>query len=156
MNHMIEVTDIFMLGRYVAAGALVITEGIRDFRRKEISLKVCIVFAAIGVLFAVPFWQSSWPDFIAGILTGVLLLVIAGISRESIGYGDGVIILAAGVLLGGHRTILLLMYALFFCCLYALTRFLFRMANRKKRIAFVPFMIPSYLLILTAEVMRYL
>ncbi len=146
----------FMFGRYVAAGALVITEGIRDCRRKEISLKVCIVFAAIGVMLAIPFWQSRWPDFIVGILTGVLLLVIARISRESIGYGDGVIILTTGVLLGGRRTILLLMYALFFCCLCALTRFLFRMANRKKRIAFVPFMIPSYLLILTAEVMRYL
>lgn len=129
------------------AGILLLEEGIRDWRQKQISLPVCFVAAVLGILLQINRMPECLWSMGSGAAVGVFLLLIALLTRESIGYGDGVIILTAGILLGGRQTVMLLFFSLLFCGICAGGMLLFGRGGRKKRMAFVPFMMPAFVLV---------
>lgn len=145
-----------IIGSYVLVGILLVCEGMRDFCKKEISVPVCLGFGVAGLLLHIPDMRQMWISVLGGILLGLLVLGVAYISRGNIGCGDGVILMATGALLGGYRNLMLFMYALFLCCFVCVGLLLFRRVGRKSGIAFVPFMLPAYLIIIITEEVRIL
>ena len=67
-------------------------------------------------------------------------------TRESIGYGDGLVLCACGIWLGAGKTLELLFFAGIGSAFYACGMLLLCKAGRKDTIAFLPFLAGAQLL----------
>ncbi len=72
----------------------------QDWRRREVSVTVLVLFGSIGLLFGVAVAQEPVAGLLSGMFPGGMLLALAWGSRGQIGMGDGWLILAAGCYLG--------------------------------------------------------
>ncbi len=131
----------------------VITEGIAlifigicavcDIRRKEIPLP--LILAGMTAAFGAGVWQMKAEGLTAAeagmsLLPGMFFLLTGFCTGEKVGYGDGLILLAVGLLLGFYRCFLALCAALVFSAMVSLLLMVFHRADRHSRIPFVPFL----------------
>ena len=68
------------------------------------------------------------------------------LSKEQIGYGDGLVLIAAGALLGVRMNLFMFLFGLFFAALKGIWLMMTKKANRKTKMAFVPFLLPGLML----------
>jgi prepilin signal peptidase PulO-like enzyme (type II secretory pathway) len=116
---------------------------IEDIRKKEILLweiLTCAVLSAAAVGLA--FYENNFdiPDILRSLLPGAVMLLLSLITREGIGYGDGLIILAAGPALGFNDLFMALMTAIVLSGFFSGILLVLKKAKRKTRIAFAPFL----------------
>ena len=80
---------------------------IQDIREKEVSLWKLKIYGILAA--AVSIWKLFSPKddlpvlifrLFAGLLPGIFLLILARITREAVGYGDGLVLLFIGLSLG--------------------------------------------------------
>ena len=120
-----------------------VISSIEDIRKKEILLWEILACAILSVAAVFMSFYKASPDIIdilLSLLPGALLLLLSFISREGIGYGDGLIILAAGPALGFYDLLTALMTAIILSGLFSGILLIFKKAKRKTRIAFAPFL----------------
>ena len=72
------------------------------------------------------------------------LLVLGRIFQGSIGYGDGLVLIDTGILLGAPDNLELFFTALFFAGIFALVGCVFFHKKRKDTFPFVPFLLIAY------------
>lgn len=114
-----------------------------DIRTKKIPVSAITASALLSVLTAL-MTAADGPEsmlrfFLAG-MPGALLLVIAFFSRESVGYGDGVLMLCLGPVFGLQRTLFGVAIAFFVTALTSAGLLAVKKAGRYTRIPFVPFL----------------
>ena len=80
------------------AVAFWLTAGVQDVRRRKISWKTFAAFGTGAILFQFFIKQEPWGSWIGGIALGGLLLGIGFVTREAIGYGDGLAVMVTGML----------------------------------------------------------
>lgn len=120
---------------------------ITDFRKKKISMKWCLI-GGLGAIGYQLFCKKQQILFLGSSLSiGIILLVIAKISRQSIGYGDGIVFLVLGMWIGIWNSIVLLLFALIGSSIVSL--FLILVIKKKKtyKIAFIPFVLAAYIML---------
>jgi leader peptidase (prepilin peptidase)/N-methyltransferase len=122
---------------------ILIISSIEDIRKKEVLLWEIIACAMLSLSSAVYGFVSKNPDM-AGILLslipGGLMLFLAFATRQSIGYGDGLIVLAAGPSLGLYKLLFVMAIAFFASSIFSGLLVAFKRAGKKTRIPFVPFL----------------
>lgn len=128
--------------RTAAYGILLVVLGIQsywDLRYYAIPNKVTIACAIAGIALSVA-GDRGMTDFAAGILPGVVCLIMGKITKEAIGYGDGLLLCAMGTLIGWEELLSVLLHALMIAGMYSLV--LITLGRRKKKdvLAFVPFL----------------
>lgn len=82
----------------------------------------------------------SFPILISGMIPGVLFLILGCMTREGVGYGDGWMILILGLVFGLWKTVCICMIALFGMACAAIIGMSLLHWDKKKRLAFVPFL----------------
>ncbi|RGS77931.1 prepilin peptidase [Coprococcus sp. AF21-14LB] len=118
---------------------LMIGLGMLDWKQHRLpklllgALTVLAVIARVG-------GNISFPVFISGMIPGVLFLILSCMTREGVGYGDGWIVLILGVVFGLWKTVYICMIALFGMACAAIFGMSFLHWDKKKRLAFVPFL----------------
>lgn len=118
---------------------------VRDIRTRKVSAKAALAVAlptAVWHLFA----QGKNFAWAAGLLPGIVLIAISGISRQAIGLGDGWVVAVIGLCLGFHGAADILMMALFLSFPVALYYLVCKKAGRKKALPFVPCLCAGYVL----------
>ena len=114
-----------------------------DIKRKEIPA----ILISIGLIssFGINIWQLfegtiSVADVGTSLLPGLFFLLISFCTKEKIGYGDGLILIVSGLMLGSYRCFLGLCISLI--CSSALAVFLLMLHKVEKNsgLAFVPFL----------------
>ena len=120
-----------------------VISSIEDIRKKEIFLwevLVCALLSVASELMA--FLNGSFDilDVLLSLLPGAAMLILAFITREGIGFGDGLIILAAGPALGLYGLLTTFVTAVFLSGLFSAIMLVLKKANRKTKIAFAPFL----------------
>lgn len=115
-----------------------------DIRDRTVSLPLALT---LGILSAVPHLlaRESFPAWIAGVLPGSFLIGAAYFTRQSVGYGDGLVTAVAGLCLGLQAGVAILMMALFLLCPVSLVLFIWK-RDGKRTLPFVPFLFAAYLL----------
>lgn len=118
--------------------AFLTTIVLEDIREKKIALHKILLFG-IGALL----WRMVTNTFLCSallgsIMPGMVLLLLAFVSKESIGYGDGLAVIVFGLWTGG-------LFALFVVCagtilagVYGLVGLI---AEKKETIPFIPFLL---------------
>jgi leader peptidase (prepilin peptidase)/N-methyltransferase len=114
-----------------------------DIRKKEISLLFIVSCGAVSLLrIAVSFYEGAADpkDVLVSMIPGAILLLTALVTREGVGYGDGLLLLFAGPALGGTSAVLGAVAALFASGLFSGLLLTLKKAGRKTRLPFVPFL----------------
>lgn len=131
--------------KYFLSGLLLLISSITDFKRREISGVVLLIFFPISLLYYLFSIPKSVFDILGRLFVGFFILLCAYVSRESIGYGDGLIMIITGILLGGYENLELLLLALFLSSIFGLAMIIIG-KQRKVGLPFVPFLFVSLLI----------
>ena len=120
-----------------------IISSIGDIRSKEVFLWEilgCLGMSFAAVILSIYGNSFDASDILMSLMPGAFLLLLAYVSRSSMGYGDGLLLLAAGPALGSHITVMGMIAGVFACGLISGLLLVFKRVGRKAKIPFVPFM----------------
>ncbi len=124
--------------------------GVQDIRKKTILLWVIILGAVLTVI-CLPFCQScSILDRMCGAGIGISVAIISIATSGKIGMGDAMLLCITGLGLGFWGNLELFAIALLLASIISIVLLVTRLADRKKSIPFVPFMMVSYVFLLFA------
>ena len=141
MIGMLEIIKIVVLGVFL------LIEGIRDLQKHKVSMITVMIAGILGVIFQFGIIQENGLKIIGGILIGIMLLLLAKMTREKIGYGDGWIFVVTGIYMGFRNNMYLLLLSLFLASLVSICLLVFKKVNKKTELPFVSFVLPGYLLL---------
>lgn len=82
-------------------------------------------------------------DLLRGLLPGMLLLVVALVTKKA-GYGDGVVLICLGAVVGGEKALLLFGFSLFLVSVFSLILLALRKVGRNTAIPFLPFLTAAW------------
>ena len=108
-----------------------------DIKSRKISMKVCIIFAMAYM--TIQLLSNNGLLWITGVVPGVLLLFVALVSGQKIGYGDGVMVLVSGIGSGITLCIDICSVAMLLSGVTALVLFLSKKKSKDDSIPFAPF-----------------
>lgn len=113
-----------------------------DWKRKQIDLIYTAAFAIVCL-----FYKLWWDGVLywEGMLPGCLLLLLACLKKEHIGIGDGVLVMAFGLVCGISMTWSVLTGGFLLAAAVGVILYIFG-KKEIKEIPFVPFFLGSYLL----------
>mgnify|MGYP002544974469 FL=1 len=86
-----------------------------DVRKRQISLVLTGVLFLAGIGWQILVEQTSWLEWLLSLLPGAGFLTLSYISREQVGYGDGLLLLTVGIWLGFGQTFGVLTLGLILC-----------------------------------------
>lgn len=126
---------------------LIISAGI-DIKRKEVSIVLTGIFAAAAVIWNLIHQEIPIIIWVCGIIPGFLLLAASWATRGAVGSGDGFVIGICGLFLGIWTNMELLLISLFLSALYSMVLIVVKKVKRNHTIAFVPFVLIGYIIML--------
>lgn len=124
----------------ITAFLFLLIGSVLDVKTRRLPLLYLLLFGCAGIL-ALCFGTPRDPAvFFRALLPGLLLLVIGAATREGVGYGDGVVVLILGILLGARLCAGAVLAGLFLSALCSCLLLLFKRVNGKSRIPYIPFL----------------
>ena len=109
-----------------------------DIREKKISIFKVLLFALAGISYRLITGDFSWQGIGGSLFPGSILLMLALLTNESIGYGDGATVLALGLWMGGWFTGMAVIFGILLSGIWGVIC-IFR--SRNEPIAFIPFLL---------------
>lgn len=116
-----------------------------DVKKKKVPMWTLLILLVGGIVHQIMDFQGFWL-LLYDCMPGIVLLMIARITSQQIGYGDGLLVLGIGMLLGIQKSILVIMFALMGSFIIASILLLCKKANRKTQIPFFPCVLAGYLM----------
>ena len=108
-----------------------------DIKTKSVSL-IAIAVSAVGVLIYRLFAGTGMAELAAGLIPGLLVVMLAFVTKESIGIGDGLMLCVLGMFCGWRRCLAAFGLALVISAVFAMGLLVCRRAGRKTEIPFLP------------------
>lgn len=137
--------------KFVVLGLLGLCS-LEDMKYKKLTVMYILLFGIVGVLLHLFIPVCSIYSVLWGMVLGGILILISIITRGSVGMGDGILLVVTGVYLGGYGNLELFMTGLLFAALWSLGLIVLKKKKGKEEIAFVPFLLVSYLTMLLREI----
>lgn len=97
--------------------------------------------------------REIWNQWLAGGIPGGISLLLSLGTREQIGYGDGVVLLTVGWMLGVKAGVLISILGLACSFLVSVGVLVCKRGNRSTRLPFVPFLMVGYMLVLGGKLL---
>nr|WP_297766888.1 prepilin peptidase [uncultured Butyrivibrio sp.] len=122
--------------------AIMLLVAYEDIKKKEISMKAIIVCAllALSSTGIRLYTGGELLDSFLSLLPGAIMLIIGRITKEEVGYGDGLMLMTIGPVFGLEHVMLGCFTGLFAISILSIFILVCRKGNRKTKIAFVPFL----------------
>lgn len=136
-----------MIQNIVLLGMLVVS-AYKDWKEKTVYLYILFLAGIMGLILHLVYHDRSITDLLAGALVGAIMIFAAWVSKESIGTGDGAMLIVSGIYLGFWKNLMLVVIALFLAGGAAIFFLFIMRKERNYRIPFLPFLLVAYLLIL--------
>lgn len=125
---------------------------LEDIKQKKLTVLYILMFGVGGVFLHLVAPVCSIYSMLWGMLLGLALILVSMVTRGSVGLGDGILLVVTGVYLGGSRNLELFMIGLLLAALWSLGLMVVKKKKGKEEIAFVPFLLISYLLMMLGGV----
>lgn len=117
----------------------------QDMKYKKICVQWLLYFMLAGIGYHLILKKISFLELAMGIVPGMVLLLLSFVSHGGIGEGDGLLMLAVGIVTGMETSVQMLLAASVFSAFYALFIYLFQRKGRNTQIPFVPFLFLGFL-----------
>ena len=114
-----------------------------DFKYKEIPLWLSILGGIIGVVFCIT-ESRPFTTVLSACFPGILMLGFSWLTKEVIGYGDGIVLMVMGIYLTISQLLSIGIMAFCVAGVVALLLLVLFKKNGSYRIPFVPFLAISY------------
>lgn len=111
-----------------------------DIRKKEIPMWGICLLGMVSLGYLITGSGIIFYDAIMGCVPGMLLIILALLTKEKVGYGDGLVLLFIGLALGFELSMYMLMLALFLNCVMCGALFALHKVGKQTPIPFVPFL----------------
>lgn len=123
---------------------------IEDLWKKQVSFWPLVVMGITGASLSII--GGAWEDWriVLHFFPGCLVLGLSWLTKESIGYGDGLVILCLGCFLTVIEILNLGMISITLAGVVALFLLLIKKQGRKMQIPFVPFLLGGYAILILA------
>lgn len=122
---------------------LLVIASIEDIRKREISGTVLLGLAGVSLVcsvLSVYRGHSTFSDVAMSFLPGAVVILLAWITREGIGYGDGLLLIAMGPVIGLRGIVMGLVIAFFAGGVLSIILMIFKKVGKRYSFPFVPFM----------------
>lgn len=132
----------------IGEGILLVFLGINtisDIKSKKILVWSAWIFGAFGLVYGFVTKELTWSQALIALLLGVIFLVISKATKESMGYGDGIIVSIMGIYLSIQRIVGSLALALIFAALWSIILIVFFKKKKQEEFPFVPFVLLGFL-----------
>ena len=131
---------------YITIWLLIVS--IMDIRSRRVSIWILLPGGILALTAFVNQFVTrdlAYYDMLRGMIPGVLLLIIAFITKKA-GYGDGIVLLFIGMVEGSRKTFMVFGVSLFFISIFSIILLMFRKAQRNSTIPYLPFLTAAWLL----------
>lgn len=129
----------------IMAGVCLLIQGVWDIRTRQIPIWISAGFGACSFLYSIC-CQREWRSMCLALVPGFIFLVLAVISRQAVGYGDGLLLCSLGMLYSLEELIGICVIAMGFALLTALVLLGVFHKSGKYEIPFVPYLFLGWLL----------
>ncbi len=123
---------------------LLLINGALDWKKGEISLLSLGGFGVLGVICNLRLGYQSLGSLCGGAAVGIGLLLTAFLSREAVGFGDGLLLCVTGIYLGFWENLRLLLMGTALCALIQGAGLLLRRVRLTDRVPLVPFLLAAF------------
>ena len=135
----------------IAVAAFLAISSITDIREKVIYLRVLIPFALIGILIAASSGREAVISGAAGVIIGLLMLLLSFATKGAVGEGDGLVLMTTGIYLGFLGNLRLLCSGLFLSALFSLGAIVIRGWKRDRELPFMPFLLAGFFVVIIGD-----
>lgn len=118
-------------------------QGGLDLKYKEIPLWLAIFGGMVGIVFCI-LERRTLGEVVLSCLPGVIALVFSKLTKEVMGYGDGIVFLVMGIYLSLERLLAIGMLAFMIAGVVALILLVIFRKKGNYRIPFLPFLSLAY------------
>lgn len=119
-----------------------------DMKRKRLTVVYILLFGIGGMMLHLFSPSCSIYSILGGILLGLAMMLASVATGGMVGMGDGILLAVTGVYLGGTGNLELLSIGLLLSACWSLGLVVLKKKRGKDQIAFVPFLLASYLTML--------
>lgn len=119
-------------------------EAVEDIKTQKLDLLKLIIFGVLAIFLEVFYIKGGVMEILGGALLGVFTLVISKITREAIGYGDGVVMIIMGICCGLGRMLLTFSLATLVMAIIAGVFMIRKGVKLDLRIPFIPCLLIGY------------
>ena len=120
----------------------------QDYRKREVSLAVIIIWGVFGVIFRLTNGETQWLSVLAGAGIGGVFLLLSIVTKGKVGAGDAWILAVSGVYLEFWENLNMCILALYLAGVGALLWYWMKRCKRTDTMPFVPFLLAGYLILL--------
>lgn len=121
---------------------------ITDMWNRKIYLRICGIFLCVGILLKLIIYKEPAGYTVVSFIPGLVMILAAFISKERIGYGDGVVVFITGILYGLGMTLNICGFAFLILSIYSLSMIIFKKKKWNDEIPFLPFLLAANILYL--------
>lgn len=116
-----------------------------DIKNREIPMEFLISFGCFGIICNLILKYQNLKNVILGISVGIFFLFIGWVSKEAIGYGDGLGLCVLGVFEGWMGMISIVFGAFLLCSVYGIWRIIGYREQKESTMAFYPFLFMAFI-----------
>ncbi|MBQ2900481.1 MAG: prepilin peptidase [Agathobacter sp.] len=118
-------------------------QGVMDFKYKEIPLWFTLLGGVVGIVICVREERTVF-EVLVSCLPGLVVIFFSWMTKEIIGFGDGIVLLVMGFYLSLSQVLSVGMFAVFIAGIVALILLTVFQKGGSYRIPFIPFLTLAY------------
>lgn len=120
---------------------------ITDIRKRIIYGWFCVTNIIVVIVVHIVIGDNEIKSFISGIMLGMIFVMISLLTKEKLGYGDSMVLLSIGAILGGGKLFLIIFWSFLICSIFSVTAIICRKMSLKSSLAFVPFVLMGAIIV---------
>ena len=111
-----------------------------DIRKKTLNQWGLILAGVAGIVIQLIQKENTWMSIFVGVGVGLAIMILSWTTKESIGMGDGLLLMVTGIFLGGKKNMEMFLLGIVYAAIYALGIMVFSKKNGKgkRQLPFVP------------------
>ena len=120
----------------------------KDYQEKELPLIYIVAGFGLGLLLRLLTGTELLLEILPGFLPGLFCLIVAKLSKEAIGYGDALMLIASGTFCQISTLLFLLFCGFLVAGITSIFLLILKKRNKKEEIPLMPFLLSGYVLTL--------